>query len=255
MKTHLLLLLLFAGIVWLPTAHTQLLTPIPDTTNNTGPDESDLNHYVAAGLTSRVTSGYRQMRDFYSKQGFDELFLDQVFTLGAGFRLFDRYHLEVSFDRSFTDDIDDVLLGSNGHTLSLQEDKFAVNFLLGYRFWQKRHQSLIFHAGFSWLHNRGEIVERRPLDFDFDTANINVPQGVRSWPAFIHQQGAIHIALQVKLSYPRPRWWSTDLEVKLGFVSGLSAKSWSVDPGQALNGPRDTGQYFYVSSLYHFFLY
>lgn len=254
MKTHLLLLLL-AGIMWLPTAHSQLLTPIPDTSRNAGPDASDLNHYIAVGFTGRVTSGYRQMRDFYSSQGFDNLFLHEVATLGAGFRFWDRYHLELSVDRSFSNDLEEVELRSNGHTLSLRENQAAIHLLLGYRFWQKRHQSLIFHAGFSWLQNRGEMVERRPQDFDFDTANINVPQGVRSWPAFIHQQGALHLAIQLKLSYPRPRWWSTDTELKFGFVSGFKAKSWSVDPGQALNGPRDTAQYFYISGLYHFFLY
>ncbi len=254
MKTHLLFLLLI-GIVWSPTAHTQLLTPIPDTTNNRRPDVNAFRHYAAVGFSSRVTSGYRQMRDFYSDQGFDNFFLDEVLTFGAGFRFGERFHLQLSFDRTFDDDMEEVKISSSGHTLSLQEKKFAVHFLLGYRVWQKRHQSLIFHTGFSWLQDRGEIVERRSQDFDFNTANIDVSQGVRSWPAFIHQQGAIHLAAQLKLSYPRPRWWSTDLEIKLGFVSGLRAKSWSVDPGQALNGPRDTGQYFYISSLYHFFLY
>lgn len=254
MKTHLLLLLL-AGIAWLPTAHTQLLTPIPDTTNANKPELSDVNHYAAVGFSSRVTSGYRQMRDFYDSQGFDNFFLDQVLTFGAGFRFGDRYHLELGFDQTIDDDLDEVRLSTSGHTLTLREKKFAAHLLLGYRFWQKRHQSLIFHTGFSWLQDRGEVIERRPQDFDFSTANIDMPEGVRSWPAFIHQQGAIHLALQLKLSYPRPRWWSTDLEVKLGFVSGLGRKSWKVDPGQALNGPRDTGQYFYLSSLYHFFLY
>ena len=254
MKTHLLLLLL-SGIMWLPTAYSQLLTPLPDTTNNTGPELIDLNHFIAVGLTTRVTSGYRQMRNFYRKQGFDNLFLHEVGTLGAGFRLWDRYLLEVSFDRSFSNDLEEVEFSSNGHTLSLRENQVAIHFLLGYRFWQKRHQSLFFHAGFSWLQNRGEIVERRPQEFNFDTANIDVPQGVRSWPAFIHQQGAFHLAIQLKLSYPRPRWWSTDAELKFGFVSGLKAKSWSVDPGQALNTPKDTAQYFYISGLYHFFLY
>lgn len=254
MKTPLLFLLLI-GIVWSPSAHTQLLTPIADTINNARPDVSALRHYAAVGLSSRVTSGYRQMRNFYSDQGFDNFFLDQVLTFGAGFRLGDRYHFELSFDRTFEDDLEEVNLSSNGHTLSLQERQFAVHFLLGYRFWEKRYRSLIFHAGFSWLQNRGEIVERRPQEFDFSTANIDVPEGVRSWPAFIHQQGALHLAVQLKLSYPRPRWWSTDLEVKLGFVSGLSRKLWSVDPGQAINSPMDAGQYFYISSLYHFFLY
>ncbi|NRB52262.1 MAG: hypothetical protein HRU41_31600 [Saprospiraceae bacterium] len=254
MKIHLLLLLI-AGVIYLPTTQAQLLTPIPDTSNNTRPDVNVLRHYAAVGFSSRVTSGYRQMRSFYSDQGFDNFFLDQVLTFGAGFRLGDRYHLELSFDRTFDDDLEEVNLSSNGHTLSLQERQFAVHLLLGYRFWEKRYRSLIFHAGFSWLQNRGEIVERRPQDFDFTTANIDVPEGVRSWPAFIHQQGALHLTIQLKLSYPRPRWWSTDLEVKLGFVSGFNAKSWSVDPGQALNVPRDTGQYFYISSLYHFFLY
>jgi|GEM_PF-6449586 len=254
MKTHLLLLLL-ASILWLPTAHTQLLTPIADTTKNTGPDPSDLNHYIAVGFTARAASGYRQMRDFYSRQGFEDLFLEEIVTLGAGFRLWDRYHLEVSLDRSFTNDIEEVEIASNEHILSLKENKLAINFLIGYRFWQKRHQSLIFHAGFSWLRNTGEMLERRPQNFDFETANINVPQGVRSWPAFIHQQGALHLAIQLKLSYPRPRWWSTDTELKFGFVTGLKAKSWSVNPGQARNVPTDSAQYFYISGLYHFFLY
>ncbi|MBX2870743.1 MAG: hypothetical protein KTR30_01550 [Saprospiraceae bacterium] len=254
MKTHLLLLLLF-GIGWLPIAHTQLLTPIPDTTTHTRPDKSALNHHFAVGLSNRVVSGYRQMRDFYASRGFDNLFLEELVTLGAGFRLSDRYHLELSFDQSIIDDVEDVEWRSRGNFLSLNENEFAIHLLFGYRFWQKRHQSLIFHTGFSWLQNRGEIVERRTQDFDFETANIDVSQGVQSWPVFIHQQGAIHLAIQLKLSYPRPRWWSTDLEMKLGFVSGLKAKSWSVDPGQALNAPMDRGQYFYISSLYHFFLY
>lgn len=254
MKIHLLLLML-VGITCLPTAHTQLLTPIPDTTNYAQANERDKAHYIAIGFTARAASGYRQMRDFYNRQGFDDLYLEEVVTLGAGFRFGDRYHLEVSLDRSFTNDIEDVQIASNGHILSLRESKVAINFLLGYRVWQKRHQSLILHAGLSWLQNRGEILERRPQEFDFDTANINVPQGVRSWPAFIHQQGALHLAVQLKLSYPRPRWWSTDTELKFGFISGLNSKSWSVDPGQAQNLPSDRAQYFYISGLYHFFLY
>ncbi|MEL7422642.1 MAG: hypothetical protein AAFN81_06610 [Bacteroidota bacterium] len=252
MKTNLLSALITC-IICLPVAHTQVLTPIPDTTIQIDTVVQDFDSYVAVGLTARVNLGYQEMRRFYEEVGFDYLNLLEYVTAGFGLRYKQNIHFNAAFELSFPgDDTEDVEL-ANSHTLSFQERGVAIHLLLGYQFWQKRHKSLIFHTGWSWLSNRTEIVERRPQAFDFNTANIDVSEGVRSWPAFIHRQGALHVALQLKMSYPRPRWWSTDLDLKLGFVTGLNRKQWSVEPGPGLNIPVDVGQYLYISGTYHFF--
>lgn len=251
MKANLLFLL--ACILWLPTSYAQLLTEIRDSTIDTNIKDFDSDGYLAIGHTARFNLGYRQMRDFYKTQGFDYFNLQDFASIAAGLRFKENYYVSLGVDLSFQSNSPDDIELFNDHILSLHERNAAVHLLLGYRFWQKRHQSLIFHVGASFLQNRAEIVERRPQDFDFTTANINVPEGVRSWPVFIHRQGAIHVALQVKLSYPRQRWLSTDAEMKIGFVSGLTTKQWTTEPGQATNTPIGRAQYIYISGLYHFF--
>ncbi len=246
-----LLLLLLVGLITLPRAYTQVLTEIRDTTTTREMYEAD--QYIGLGLTARVELGYRGMRDFYEEQGFNYFGLQEYATAGVGFRIKERFHLNLAYDHLLDSNEAEDVEYSNGTILSLNERKQAVHVLAGYRVWQKRHESLIVHAGFSWLRNRVQIVERFPNDFDFNTANLNNPRGVRSWPMFIHQQGALHIALQLKIRYRRAIWWSADQELKLGFVSGLRAKSWRVEPGTAVDAPSDVGQYLYISGVYHFF--
>lgn len=253
MKTNLLLLLL-ASLMYFPNTHAQLLTPIPDSTNYAESEVSDLDYYVAAGFTARYITGYQEMYNFYEKQGFDLFRAQEFYYLDVGLSYKKRFYFDLNFDASVSNNNspNDLNIGNN-KTLSLLERQQAIHLLLGYRFWQKGHQSLIVHGGVSWLQNRGEIIERRAQDFDFETANINVAEGVRSWPEFIHRQGAIHIALQLRLKYPKPRWWSRDVDLKIGFVSGLKTKSWSIEPGQTLNAPNDNAHYVYMSSAYYFF--
>ena len=250
MKTNLLLLLPLI-LLWLPATHAQLLTAVPNSTEST--EAFEVGSYVAIGFTGRAVLGYRQMRNLYDEQGFSSLPLQEFLTLGYGLDLGGRFYLNFSWDRSFlTNDPEDIEY-ANGTTLSFKERKDAVNATLGYRFWQKQHRSLLVHAGLSGVFNRVEIVERLSSTFDFNNVNAVNPRGVRSWPLFIHRQAALHLALQLKLSYPRQRWWSSDLDIKLGFVSGLKAKPWLVKPGETLNLISDNAQYLYISGTYHFF--
>lgn len=97
MQTNLLLLLI-ANLLWLPTAHTQSLTTIPDTASK---EAYDPDSYVAIGLTGRVILGYQQMRDLYEGQGFESLRLQEFVTIGLGLDLGDRFNLNFGFDRFF----------------------------------------------------------------------------------------------------------------------------------------------------------
>ncbi|MEL7220932.1 MAG: hypothetical protein AAGJ93_06405 [Bacteroidota bacterium] len=247
------LLLLIAGLLWLSTAHTQLLTPIPDSTNYTEPETTTSDYYILGGYSINVNTGYQQMHDFFERQGFDVSWGQEIWRLGAGTRQWDRFYFDLEVGQSFDNNNTENVELFNSHVLSLRRKQTNLHFMLGYQFWQKRHKSLIFHTGISLLQNRVEITERRPQDFDFNTANIEVPTGVRSWPEMLHRQGALHLALQIKLRYPRPRWWSREVDLKFGFVSSINTKAWSVNPGQGLNVPNDRAQYFYMSSAYYFF--
>lgn len=250
MKTKLLLLFL-AAILWQHSAQGQLLTEIQDSTEDVR-ENYDPDFFVALGSSIRGVTGYGQMRNYFEDQGFDLFNFQGFYSFGAGLRFANNFYLNLGLDHSFQDNDPLDVEFRNGNVLSLEERKTALHILLGYRFWQKRFTSFIFNMGFSWQQNRAAITERPAVDFDFNTSNLPA-DGVRSWPVFFHRQGAIHCALQLKLSYPRPRWWSTDMEMKIGFVSGLRSKPWSVEPGQAFNTPSDRAQYIYISGLYHFF--
>jgi hypothetical protein len=251
MKTK-LLLFFFAAILCQHSAQGQLLTEIQDSTEDVR-ENYDPDFFVALGHTGRVVLGYKQMRNYFEDQGFDLLNLQEFFTFGAGFRFANDFYLSLGIDQSFRDNDPRDLELRNGNVLVLEERKNALHLLLGYRFWQKRYTNLVFNLGFSWQQNRATITERPDVDFDFNAINPPNPEGVRSWPVFFHRQGALHCAIQVKFNYPRRRWWSTDGEINLGFVSGLNSKPWTVEPGQAVNTPTDRVQYIYISGLYHFF--
>ena len=245
MKRNLLLVLLI-GIIWLPTTHAQLLTEIRDTTTS---ELQKSRFYLITGTSFRVSQGYSQMKKFYERQGF-ETPLPLFLHLGGGGNIGERFSVEFLMEAGYDSDDRDF---QNGTRSSLEEGSLGLHALLGYRFWQKRHTSLVLQGGVSGLFRSVSITEQRPETFDFNNVNTSDAPVVRNWPYFTHRQGALHLALQLKLSYPRPRWWSTDIDLKIGFVSGLNSKSWSVNPGQGLNVPIDNAQYFYLSSAFHFF--
>ena len=250
MKTK-LLLFFFTAILWQHSAQGQLLTEIQDSTENVR-ENYDPDFFVALGYAGRGVLGYQQMRNYSKELGFEPIDLQEFYSFGAGFRFANDFYLSLSIDQSYFDnDPEDIRL-RNGNVLSFDERKDAIHLLLGYRFWQKRYTSLLFNLGFSWQQNRVEITERPAVEFDFNANNLP-NEDVRSWPVFFHRQGAVHCAITLKLSYPRPRWWSSDGELRLGFVSGLNSKPWTVAPGQVINAPTDRVQYIYISGLYHFF--
>ena len=239
------LLLLLLSLLWLPTLQAQLLTEIRDTT-------SELNRsrvYLMTGSAFRFDLGYSQMKQFYESQGFDTP-LPLFISLGIGGVLSERVSLELFMEAGFDSDVREFRDGSRS---SLEEGSLGMHALLGYRLLQHRKNSLLIQAGVSGLFRIVRISQQLPETFDFNNVYSADAPSVRNWPSFNHGQGALHVALQYKLKAPGPRWWTNDVDLKIGFVSGLNARSWSVNPGNGLNIPVDNAQYVYFSSALHLF--
>lgn len=250
MKRHLLFLLL-AAIIGLPASRAQLLTEVQDSSTI----RIDRRAYFKYGGGIRITTGYQQMRDFYKEQGFEDVGLNDFVSIGYVFPLKGKFDVELNMDLPFlSSEFSNVNLG-NDRELSLTESQYAFHLLPGYRFWQGRYTSLVFHTGLTFQLSRAEMVERLSDDlasFDFSTGNISTPRGTRSIPLFFHFQGALHAAVTLKLSYPGSRRFRADQEIKLGFVSALNDRQWLISPGEGVNVPTDKVQYIYISGVFHF---
>ena len=246
MKNNLLLLSLFATLIWLPNAHAQVLTEIQDT--NTELRKSP--YYVILGYSIRADFGYQQMRDFYEGQGFDDIsVLENHGVIGGGLLFGDGFSVELLAELGA--DSDETRSGLS--ELSLNKANLGLHTLLGYNVWKAERKRLFLQAGLSGLGSIVSINEQRSGTFDFNDVNAANAPMVRSWPTFTHWQGGLHFALQYKLSYPRSALGSSDLDIRLGYVTAQRSKEWSLDPGQGLNIPTDRAQYLYFSATYHFF--
>ena len=251
MKMNLLLLLL-TSILCFPTAQAQLLTEIQE------PDEVEIERskfYIPVGYYIRQDLGYDQMRDFYQGLGFDDIESLQLNpALGFGYLLGDRFSAELLGEFGFQSDQRDL---SDGTELSMSYATLGLHGLIGYSILQgnpeRQFQNLVLQTGLSGIITGFRINEQAPGNFDFENPYASGRPIVNSWPTVSHTQAALHLALQFKFRTPRALIGGSDLDLTLGYVSGLQDKSWSVDPAQGLNTPVDRAQYLYMRATYHIF--
>lgn len=244
-----LLFLLLASLLFLPTSHAQVLTEVRDNPLPTTEEIRRSRLYAIGGSSFRLDLGYQEMNDFIEDQGFDFLRPTIAGIFGVGINLSDQFSVELLAEA--TQDSETVTSGGTKFTSQVAD--IGVHALLGYQAWQKRHKSLYVQAGGSGLLRAVGFTERRPANFDFNNVNSADRPTVTSWPVFNHTQGALHFGLQLKINYPRPRGIYTDLDLRLGFVTGLGESDWAVERGQVFNAPTDNAQYIYFSSTVHIF--
>lgn len=261
MKINLVFFVLLAGL-WLPNhLQAQVLTPMADTIDYNSPDTYNRAIYSYLGTGAGVLTGSDNMRKLTEGLGFEQGRIRQMFSAGFGGRFRDRFYAELGI--SFLISTYDDLRLSGGRILELKESALSGNLLFGYGLWQSDRNGLVLWAGPSVIGQVVQITERQEVDFNFDTfSNTGSTQDVRTWPLFVHGQGALHLALEWRTRpfmsrNPRanavaragcPRTGvSSDLAIRLGYVGGFQETAWEVDYGNVSNAPVDRNAFMYLS--------